>query len=207
MFRLLLREPLARTLAALGYRVEVVEIDPGVVMAAEQYFGFPRGPVAVHIDDARAFLTDCAKRDVHYDTLVLDVCAGGTQPEHLATVEAYETMKAVLGADGLVIANVLGYPNDNDGILGHQICTMQKVFSNVALRRVGPVDGHELQNVLLLAGPSGLQERGDWELVGDQELSIVTDDWSPMPLLSVRVNRDWHENVARWLGSSAIMPW
>ncbi|KAJ3162246.1 hypothetical protein HDU88_006729 [Geranomyces variabilis] len=85
--------------------VDLVEIDPVVVLFAQQHFDLPN-PNSVHITDGRAFLDSAP--DGKYDFVLHDVFTGGLVPERLFSVEALKAVKRVLRPDGLLALNFVG---------------------------------------------------------------------------------------------------
>jgi spermidine synthase len=85
--------------------IDVVEIDPGVVRAAEDYFDVSEGPnFNVHVEDGRRFLE---QTNHTYDLVVLDAYQRDAVPFHLTTVEFMELAASKLDDDGALVANVI----------------------------------------------------------------------------------------------------
>lgn len=87
--------------------VDVVEIDPVVILAATQWFGLkPDGRLHVYREDGRTFVHRCRRS---YDLIFLDAySAGGRIPFHLTTREFMEDVKARLTPRGMVYMNIIG---------------------------------------------------------------------------------------------------
>src|SRR5580704_14320017 len=87
-------------------QIDVVELDPGVISVAKQYFGV-RETDRLHIieSDGRVYL---ARRNDLYDLILLDAFRELGVPFHLLTREFYSLIKAHLTPDGVVAANVTG---------------------------------------------------------------------------------------------------
>lgn len=100
---------MATDLAAAGYTVEAVDVNPRAVDVAQRWFGFDADAVPVTIGDARRFLTRCPHR---YDAVVFDVFSGLTAPDHLVTREAFAAAGGCLAPGGLVLANTIVPPLD-----------------------------------------------------------------------------------------------
>lgn len=84
--------------------LDVVEMDPSVVRAAEDYFDYKPHPTHhVFVQDARTFL---AAQSVQYDLIWVDVFARHLIPFHLATREFYEELRVHLSPDGVVAVNL-----------------------------------------------------------------------------------------------------
>lgn len=85
-------------------RIDVVDIDPDVVVVAREYFGFREDErLKAHVADGRAFIE--AKRPA-YDLIFLDAYGPESIPEHLGTVEFLASVRARLTARGAVVGNV-----------------------------------------------------------------------------------------------------
>jgi hypothetical protein len=139
-------------LAARGVAVDVVDIDPDSPAIARRHFGFAPERMRVHILDARLFLGRCA--GAGYDAVVLDAFSGLEPPEHLLTVEAFGAVASCLGADGLLLANLVAPPAT--------VAVTKAVLRTVQAALPGPmhlyslartISPRELANRILLAGP------------------------------------------------------
>jgi spermidine synthase len=91
--------------------ITAVEVDPGVVDIARDYFALPQTPLLrVTLGDGRAFLEHTAET---YDVIILDAFEhryGVSQiPEHLATEEFYELVRGHLSETGLALQNLIGH--------------------------------------------------------------------------------------------------
>ena len=63
--------------------IDTVEVDPGVITAAKNYFGMKETPrVRYHEGDGRVFLN---RRKEPYDLILVDAFHGGYVPFHLLT--------------------------------------------------------------------------------------------------------------------------
>jgi len=86
--------------------VEVVELDPGVLEVACEFFGFAEDSrMRVWIEDGRDFIEGCAGG---YDLVILDGFDSESIPGHLRTLEFLEAVKRVLVPGGIAVANVWG---------------------------------------------------------------------------------------------------
>ncbi len=112
--------------------IDVVDIDPDVVLAAEKYFFFDPGDrIKIHISDGRAFIKNVALEtpDKKYDLIVMDAFNSSSIPKHLTTKEFLRELMVILDPDGVVAANVL-----TDNKLFHSILkTYRKVFKRCYL--------------------------------------------------------------------------
>ena len=87
-------------------RVDSVEIDPKVLLAAEKYFGFVQDDrIVAHIADGRVFVQNTQQK---YDLIILDAYSvGGRIPFHLLTLEFYQAVLQKLNPGGLVMSNII----------------------------------------------------------------------------------------------------
>ncbi|MBR91166.1 MAG: spermidine synthase [Verrucomicrobiales bacterium] len=89
-----------------GVEVDVVEINPGVVPLAEEWFDFePERLRLLEIGDGRHFLN---KSGQSYDAVMLDAFLGDSSPSHLMTVEAFEAVRSRMAKGGVLAMNTFG---------------------------------------------------------------------------------------------------
>lgn len=125
-------------------RMDVVELDPKVIAAAERFFGVPPGGPAYGAaagrlqtfgQDGRQFVRQTAYR---YDQILMDAYLKDTLPFHLATREFFEEARARLNPGGVFVANVIGALSGPDSRLFRAVYrTLREVFPAVY---VFPVD-------------------------------------------------------------------
>ncbi len=134
-------------------RIDVVEIDPGVVATARRFFALPAGPrLAVHVQDGRLWIRRTADR---YDLIVLDAYLIDTIPFHLATREFYVEAAGRLTPGGVVASNVIGAIRGPESRLFRAIYkTFRSAFPRVYVFPVGGGPSDSLQNIILV-GTSG----------------------------------------------------
>jgi spermidine synthase len=86
--------------------VEVVELDPGVLEVAREFFGFIEDArLCVWIEDGRDFIE---RHTARYDLVILDGFDAEAIPRHLRTLEFLESVKLALAPGGIAVANVWG---------------------------------------------------------------------------------------------------
>jgi spermidine synthase len=124
-------------LQARGMNVDVVEIDPAMVLFARQYFHFaPRGET--YVEDARTFL---AKTERRYDLVVHDTFTGGTTPEHLLSVEVVRRIGSILRPGGVLELNLVGYYDGPKAEASFAVArTLRAVFARVRVFRDSALD-------------------------------------------------------------------
>ncbi|EMA35394.1 spermidine synthase [Halobiforma nitratireducens] len=134
--------------------VDVVEIDPEVTDAAEEYFGLDRSDdvdLEAHVADGRQFLEST---DETYDVIVLDAYKKDQVPFHLTTVEFMELVSDRLAENGVLHANVIASPGGPGSEFYYaQQRTMEEVFPEVYGFRTS--DSSAVQNVQLVAPNDG----------------------------------------------------
>lgn len=107
--------------------IDAVDIDPGVIEAAKQYFGArDTSRVRYIAGDGRAFLENSTQS---YDLILHDAYHGGGVPSRLLTQEFYELMRKRLAPGGAAVYNI------HDGTLLYlsTLKTLGAVFANVHL--------------------------------------------------------------------------
>ncbi|MFI5347781.1 MAG: fused MFS/spermidine synthase [Elusimicrobiota bacterium] len=136
-----------------GLTVDVVEIDPQMLHAAEKWFGYaPKGRVT--IGDARVGLEGGSAAP--WDLMILDAFGAESPPAHLFTVEAFEKMSGAMVPGGVLAVNLVTAVDGPDGD-GWRAAykTLSRVFPNVrAFVAAPPTSG--LANVLLFASTGPL---------------------------------------------------
>lgn len=86
-------------------QIDVVEIVPEVVTAAERYFGFRQDArMRAHVGDGRQFIERAPP--AHYDIIMLDAFGSAEVPAHLTTQEFLQAVRRALKAQGVVVSNV-----------------------------------------------------------------------------------------------------
>lgn len=150
---------LAKWLAAAWPELEldVVEVDPVVVQAAEEFFAYRPGTHhRVFVQDARTFLLSAAKR---YDIIWVDVFARHLIPFHLTTKEFFALLRARLAPDGVVAINLASSDTEADQRRAQAIhSTLRTSFPKVQAYAVeGPPwlpTSRGAVNVIFFAGQS-----------------------------------------------------
>jgi spermidine synthase len=111
--------------------VTCIELDPGVVELAQQFFGVRRGPrLELVTSDGRVYL---AGTSGSFDVILVDAYQGTLVPFHLVTREFYTILKRRLAPGGVVAQNIMPKVLDLD----RMVATARAVFPNVDLYRAG----------------------------------------------------------------------
>ncbi|MFH0911922.1 MAG: fused MFS/spermidine synthase [Planctomycetota bacterium] len=197
-------------------RIDVVEIDPGVLRMARKHFGFPAEgsdpAIRAHVKDGRLFVQ--ASRD-RYDYIVLDAFSGGGRiPGHLLTREFFEGIDRILAPGGVVVLNVIAAIEGQGGALFRAVLkTLEAVYPQVY---VFPRDYHgkRMENVIFVATRAGERVAGEevlrraaWKIRREEirrktvqtfashlvterhDLSrdpLLTDDFAPLDKMALR---------------------
>ncbi len=86
--------------------IVIAEIDEAVVSVARDYFDFAEtDKIKVATEDARVYVKRAGIRKEQYDLVILDAFNGEYIPEHLMSAEFLTEVKALLPANGMVVAN------------------------------------------------------------------------------------------------------
>jgi spermidine synthase len=190
--------------------VDVVEVDPSVVLAAERFFNYSPPPRHhVYVRDARVFLQSTAAR---YDIIWVDVFARHLIPFHLTTREFFEVVRDHLTPDGVIAVNLSSAGTPADRLRSHAVVsTLRTQFPEIVAYGVkGPFVTKEpdTENLIFFAGSparrlrdAGIVERIDAlidqrrlprelralvRLRRDQEWQtgvLLTDDFAPYDVL------------------------
>lgn len=204
---------LAAALERAGLTVDSVEIDPEIVRAAREHFGYaPKG--RIFVDDARAVLESRSER---WDLMILDAFGSESPPCHLFTVEAFSRMRDSLSPGGVLAINL---SSGLDGVEGRPwraaYKTLARAFPNVRAF-VGGRGSQGTFNVLFFASTGSLAAPGSGspavaEMLAFElkptaaELSAapaMTDDYAPLDSLlaatAVRSRRLLQDDMAEVL--------
>jgi len=130
--------------------VDVVEIDPEVVKAAETFFNVPDDPrLETFIEDGRAFLGGSDKR---YELIVLDAYSKTHVPFHMMTLEFFETVYSHLSDRGVVVSNfIASFIGDTSDLLRAEYKTVSKVFPQIYLFYTHSRSLSQTQNIAFIA--------------------------------------------------------
>jgi spermidine synthase len=132
-----------------GIKLDTVEIDPAVAHVARNYFHFRESAAQkVHLEDGRMYLR---RSRAQYELIILDAYVqgryGSSIPQHLATREFFELVRAHLSTNGVVAYNVIGtMEGTQPDIIGAIYRTLKGVFPQVYL-----FPARSSQNVVLIA--------------------------------------------------------
>ncbi len=132
--------------------VDVVEIDPEVVDAAQEYFYVNESEkMNIHVMDGREYIESTNKT---YDLIVLDAYKKDEVPFHLTTEEFMEQSYSKLDDDGVLLANIISAPSGSGSdFFRSEYRTAGEVFPEVFAFRThsSPL----IQNIELVAAKQG----------------------------------------------------
>lgn len=137
-----------------GVRTDVVDINPDVVQAARQHFGY-QAAGDVRLGDARQVLAEPGPR---YDYVVLDVFTGDTTPGHLLSLEALRLAAGRLAPGGVLALNLAGSLRRQTLMTASVVRTLEEVFETVeVVPNFDPSEGEGWGNLTVLAYPGPLR--------------------------------------------------
>jgi spermidine synthase len=177
-------------------RIDTIEVDPGVITAAKNFFGLRETPrVRYREGDGRVFLNRNAET---YDLILIDAFHGGYVPFHLLTREFYALVKQRLAPGGAAAFNV----HEGTKLFASTLLTLRAVFPSVHLYPSGqgetiavvtaapaPDDGALAERASAMQQKYGfrfllpdlLARRADKPRTG-QTGELLTDDFAPVNL-------------------------
>ena len=110
--------------------IDVVEIDPDVVVVAKRFFGVIEDDrLHIHIADARRFVENSVSGI--YDLILVDAFGANHAPAHLTTQEFMRSLYKIVSSDGVVVGNLWrrAYNPDYDSM----VLTYKSVFNQSIL--------------------------------------------------------------------------
>ena len=113
--------------------IDVVDIDPQIIVLAKQYFNFLEDDLLqAHIQDGRVFIENTQKP---YDLIFLDAYTVAGIPKHFVTKEFLLSLKKALKPSGAIVTNMWSTPKVNP-LYKSMLRTYQEVFHEVYTLRV-----------------------------------------------------------------------
>jgi len=97
-----------RDMAARGIEVTVVDINPAMLRAATEQFGFDAASVDMVLQDARTYVRGCTGG---YDVVVVDLFQGDGTPDYLMTREFFGDLRRCLASRGALVMNAFFDPD------------------------------------------------------------------------------------------------
>jgi predicted membrane-bound spermidine synthase len=179
--------------------ITTVEIDPGVITAAKNYFGLRESErMRYRAGDGRVFLN---RNSELYDLILLDAYRGGYVPFHLLTREFYTLVRQRLAPGGAAAFNV----HDGSKLYASTVKTLAEVFPGLDLYPTGVGEVIAVATTAPLAKDTlesraaALQERHGFRFPLPQILQrrmdnprsqaangdVITDDFAPADVYDV----------------------
>lgn len=194
-----------------GIAVDIVEINPVIIEAAEKLFEFDSSRFNITVNDARYFYSRTAQR---YDAVILDAFNGDSFPAHLLTKEAFEQVKNIMNPDGIVLMNTFGDFDSGDSYFtGSVYRTLKAVFKNVSIHSLK----NDYKGVYFCASDGSLNK--NFKLVNFKEVhykqhenvqkifsssdapptggTILTDDFNPLEFYTAKKIGSLRKNFVR----------
>jgi hypothetical protein len=187
--------------------VDVVEIDPDVILAARRYFHVNETPrLTIYNQDGRTYITHTQTK---YDLIVLDAYTKTYVPFHLLTEEFFELLHDRLTEDGVIVSNLIAsFVGDTSDLFWAEYKTVARVFPKLYVFRTSERGSGWVQNIILVATRDDgvltqdeIAQRGAmvpsvdseelegfaddlWdEIPNTGDLPLLTDDYSPVEML------------------------
>ena len=176
---------------------ETVELDPGIVAVAREYFGFKEdGRNRVRVGDGRPFLQSTQNT---YDLILMDAYGSGPYgpvlPRSLSTREFFTAARSRLTPSGVLAFNLIGQIQGQAPLALSVLKTAGEVFPNaypfMVDWRSNP-DPSLMRNIIVVLPRDGEMKREDIikkakELVADgtvklKHLPEIAGDLYPKPL-------------------------
>lgn len=167
--------------------VDAVEIDPGVVKAAEEHFNLSESEnLDVHVEDGRNFLESSEEE---YDVIYLDAYKKAEVPFHLTTKEFMELAHEKTDENGILVSNVISTASGPGSEFSRsQYRTMDSVFESTYYFPTR--DTSLAQNIELIASKQDISIDDLKEEASEQDSSLKDEldrhrsvDTSDVPLL------------------------
>ena len=209
---------LAYELLAMGFDLDIVEIDGRIKHIAEEYFNYDPKSSNLYIDDARHFINSIEST---YDVIVMDVVLGEVQPTHILSLEGFQDIRAKISDDAIIIVNFQGTLYDKKFSLGPRSVykTMEAAGFNVNYFTKPQKEGEPIdyiQDIFLIGSPSKINFKSvledprynEWfpyadfyyeDLISEEELDlsdaiVLRDDKPILELLNASAILQWRRN-------------
>ncbi len=135
-------------------RLDVVELDAGLLELAERYFDFTAGPhTQVHISDGLHYLATSTET---YDLIVLDVFMHSEVPPAFQTPDTARSLAKHLHPGGVVAQNIIAaYHGERAATLRRQTDAYQAAFQDIQLFPAGQHSSLWLPQNLVITAQTG----------------------------------------------------
>ena len=173
--------------------LDIVEVDPSVVQAAERYFSYTPPPQHhVYVKDARLFLRTTADQ---YDVIWVDAFARHLVPFHLTTKEFFAEVRAHLKPDGVLAANLASSGSGSDRQRSQAVvATMRTSFPIIESFAVKGSKGAD--NLIFFAGaPAATVRRPEFHDKINRLTAARRMPAETAALLATRREETWPDSV------------
>jgi spermidine synthase len=127
--------------------LDIVEINPFVLEAAEKYFFFQKtDKTRVFLEDAFDYLERVSKEKNHYDFIILDAFDANYIPRKLLSQRFFSNLKRVMTLDAVIAINTFNNSQYN---------SIEKQLIEDNFKNFYRLSG---KNIVILAGPSKSKE-------------------------------------------------
>jgi spermidine synthase/uncharacterized membrane protein len=159
-----------REFAALGYDVDVVELDQDVAQVAVDHFRINESEVDIAVMDGREFLS---RTDKKYDLIVIDAYRRSRVPFQMTTVEFYELVYQRLSDEGIIFSNLISSPTGPQSFFYRtSLKTMNEVFPTIY--SFGTLESG-IMNILLIGTKDEVAYTQEWFYGRAQEVNTPVD--------------------------------
>ena len=181
-----------------------VDIDPDVVKAAKDFYGFSG---KYTIADGRNYIKNMKEK---YDIIFLDTFNGYSVYPYLLSREAFEDAVNGLNDGGMLCLNVVGRSLYGDGgvkmydkLIVSVYRTLKQVFPNVAVK----ASDDELTNFIFFASKQAFDPGvlRSTVFLPENEGLIQTDDYNPADFLTHGIIELWRKLNTDYLGEEALL--
>jgi spermidine synthase len=179
-------------------QLDVVELDPGLVTVAEQYFGLRPDPrLRIFTEDARVYLNHSK---TVYDIVYFDTFGSAAiVPHYLTTRETAHLVYDSLSSNGVAVLNLVSAVNGSSGrFLRAELATYRSVFPRIEIFKLSD-EPETVGNVILVAFKNPAEPRWTsdepqttarlsrrWMQPITMDLPVLTDDYSPVEVYMMR---------------------
>jgi predicted membrane-bound spermidine synthase len=186
--------------------IDTVELDPGVIDAAKEYFGIRETKKSHLIEsDARVFLN---RHSEPYDLILVDAFTGSYIPFHLMTKEFYRLVRDRLAPHGVAAFNIL----PGAKLFDSNVRTLKLAFDHIDLYHsgeeevivIGRLDSFTAAEMLQKAQVAQQRYRFRFDvsqLAAKRRIAIpkglkgevLTDDFAPADVFDAYGRRYWRK--------------
>jgi len=178
--------------------LDVVELDPGLVTVAKQYFGLKPDPrLRIFTEDARVYLNH---GNTVYDIIYFDTFSSAAiVPHYLTTRETAHLVYDSLSSNGVAVLNVMSAVYGPRGrFLRAELATYRSVFPRLEIFKLND-EPETIGNVIIVAfkNPAEPKWTSDepettarlsrrWLRPIKMDVPVLTDDYSPVEVYMMR---------------------